>query len=67
MHYVLYYQTVENYIEKRVPFRQQHLAYATAASERNELLMGGAFAEPADGALFIFLAAMCFWFSSPSL
>jgi len=54
MYYVLYYHTVENYDEKKIPFRQMHFAYATAALDRGELVMGGAFAEPADGALLVF-------------
>ena len=54
MYYVLYYQTIENYIEKRVPFRELHLAYATASQDRGELLLGGAFSEPNEGSLMIF-------------
>lgn len=54
MYYALYYRTADNYLESRVPFRQSHLAHATKYHDRGELIMGGAFSEPSDGALLIF-------------
>ena len=54
MFYILFYKTVENYVEKRTPYRQEHLGYALAAHERGELFMAGALAEPADGAVLVF-------------
>ncbi len=54
MYYVLYYRTIENYIEKRVPFRQMHLDYAAASQDRGELILGGSFSEPDNGAMLIF-------------
>ena len=54
MYYILFYKTVENYMEKRKPFREQHLAYANASHERGELILAGAFTDPADGAVLIF-------------
>jgi uncharacterized protein len=54
MYFVLFYETVENYVEKRAPFRDEHLALARAAHERGELVMAGALAEPADGAVLVF-------------
>ena len=54
MYYALFYETCENYVERRAPYREEHLAYATAAHERGELMLGGAFDEPAEGALLIF-------------
>lgn len=53
-HYLLFYTTVANYVERRAPFREAHLALAEAARARGELLLAGAFAEPADGALLVF-------------
>ncbi len=52
--YVLIYKTVENYIERRAPFREVHLAHAAKAKEQGLLVMGGAYADPPDGALLIF-------------
>ncbi len=54
MYFALIYKTVENYIERRAPYRDQHLAYAQAAHERGELFMGGALDEPPDMAILIF-------------
>jgi len=54
MYYLLFYQTVENYVQRRAPYRDQHLAYATRAFERGELVMAGALSEPADGAVLVF-------------
>ncbi len=52
--YVLFYDYVENVLEKRAPFRGDHLALANEYRERGELLMAGAFADPVDGAAFVF-------------
>lgn len=54
MYHVLIYKTVEGYVEKRAPYRPEHLAYANGAHARGELLMGGALADPADTALLVF-------------
>ncbi len=54
MHYILFYKAVDDYIERRAPYRDEHLAYAAAAHERGDLVMAGAFDEPADGALLVF-------------
>lgn len=54
MYYILFYKTVENYLEKRAPFREEHLALAKKAYEDGELLMAGALADPADGAVLVF-------------
>jgi hypothetical protein len=56
MYYLLIYRTVENYVEKRVPYRAEHLGYSEAAHARGELFMGGALADPADSAILIFKA-----------
>jgi hypothetical protein len=53
-HHILFYKTVENYVERRQPYREAHLAYANAAHERGELLLGGALDDPAGGAVLIF-------------
>lgn len=54
MYYILFYKTVDNYIEKRAPYREEHLKLAQLASEDGTLFMAGALAEPADGAILIF-------------
>jgi uncharacterized protein YciI len=54
MHYLLLYDAVDNYAEKRVPFRKEHLAHARAAVARGELVLGGALANPVDGTVLLF-------------
>ena len=54
MHYLLIYDVVPDYVERRAPLREEHLALARAAHERGELVLGGALAEPADGAVLLF-------------
>lgn len=54
MYYLLLYDYADDYMERRGPFRPEHLSRAEAAHERGELLMAGALAEPADGAVFVF-------------
>ena len=56
MHYLLFYDYVEGAVERRAPFREGHLRLAREALARGELLMGGAFAEPVDGAALLFQA-----------
>jgi uncharacterized protein YciI len=54
MHYLLFYDVVTDYVTKRVPLRSAHLAYARRAVERGELVLGGALANPVDGAVLLF-------------
>ncbi len=54
MYYILFYKTVKDYIEKRATFREEHLRLLNQAKKEGTLVMGGALAEPADGAVLIF-------------
>ena len=54
MHYLLFYEAADNYVERRAPFRDEHLRKAWAASDRGELVLGGALADPIDGAVLLF-------------
>lgn len=51
---MLQYDVVDNYVERRAPYRDQHLKLAQEAHRRGELLLAGAFADPADGAALVF-------------
>ena len=53
-HFLLFYETASDYLERRPDFRGAHLAAARASIARGELQLGGAFANPADGALLLF-------------
>jgi uncharacterized protein len=54
MHYLLFYEVVPDYVERRAAFRAQHLALAWQAADRGELVLGGALADPVDGAILLF-------------
>ncbi len=54
MHYLLFYDVADDYVERRAPLREAHLAHAQAAVARGELVLGGALADPADGAVLLF-------------
>ncbi len=54
MYCILFYAYVENIIEKRKPYREEHLALAQRFVADGKLILGGAYAEPADGAAIVF-------------
>ena len=54
MHYLLIYDVVDDYVERRAAFRNEHLRLAWAAHGRGELLLGGALENPTDGAMLLF-------------
>ena len=54
MHYLLFYEVADDYLARRDQFRSAHLEKAWASSERGELVLGGALANPVDGAVLLF-------------
>jgi uncharacterized protein len=52
-HFLLTYTLAPDYLERRPAYRDAHLAYAWAAIERGELLLGGALM-PAEEAMLLF-------------
>ncbi len=54
MHYILFYKYAPDYLERRDDFRDQHISLVKASIDRGEFFLGGAFAEPADGAAIVF-------------
>jgi uncharacterized protein len=54
MHTILFYDLVDDYVERRAQFRQIHLELARQSHQRGELVLAGALAEPADGAVLVF-------------
>lgn len=54
MHFLLIYDLAPDYLERRTEFRNEHLKLAWEASERGELVLGGALQEPADQAFLLF-------------
>jgi len=53
-HFLLFYELAPDYLERRAALRDAHLEKAWAASARGELLLGGALADPIDGAVLLF-------------
>jgi uncharacterized protein YciI len=54
VHYLLFYDVLPDYADRRAPLRAAHLEHARAACRRGELVLGGALADPADGAVLLF-------------
>lgn len=54
MHYLLFYDVVDDYVTRRAAFRADHLALARAYADRGELVLGGALEDPTDAALLLF-------------
>jgi uncharacterized protein YciI len=54
VHYLLLYDVVPDYAERRAPLRAAHIAHARAAMARGELVLAGALANPIDGAVLLF-------------
>jgi uncharacterized protein len=53
MHLALIYKLVDDYLDRRPPLREEHLALARAAHDRGELALAGAFNDPPDRALLV--------------
>ena len=54
MHYILFYDVVDGFVDKRVQYRSLHLDHVRKAHERGELVLAGALADPVDGAVLVF-------------
>ena len=57
MHYVLLYEVVENFAERRTPHREAHLQLVREANARDELILAGALGDPPTRALLVFRSA----------
>lgn len=54
MYFLLFYDYVENAVDRRAPYREAHLQLAREWVSDGRLVLGGAFAEPVDGAVLVF-------------
>jgi len=52
--FALHYTYVDDILEKRDAFRENHIALARRMKASGDLIMGGAYADPVDGALVLF-------------
>jgi len=55
VHHVLFYDYVEDVLERREPYRADHLALLQAWKDGGRLVTAGALGKPPHGALFVFL------------
>lgn len=54
MHYLLTYDLVDDYLDRRAQYRDAHLALAWQAADRGELVLAGALESPVDTAALLF-------------
>jgi uncharacterized protein len=53
-HYVLIYYMNDDFVERRTPFRPEHLRLVQEAHDRGELLMAGPVGDPIRRAFLVF-------------
>ena len=54
-HFLLFYEGAPDYLTRRPEHRAEHLTYAWDAADRGDLLAGGAYADPVDGSVLMFV------------
>jgi uncharacterized protein len=52
-YYLLEYTLTDDYLARRVAFREMHLTLAREAHRRGDLILAGALAEPTDRAVLV--------------
>jgi len=53
-HFILFYDFVDDYLERRAEFRDAHLKAAWASVDKGEMVLAGALADPADTGVLLF-------------
>jgi uncharacterized protein len=56
VYWILFYDLVDDYLERRQPLREEHLGLARAAHENGTIVLAGALADPPDHAVLVFRA-----------
>jgi uncharacterized protein len=54
MHFLLFYEFVPDYLDRRAQYRAAHLRSAWESQELGDLILAGALTDPADGAVLLF-------------
>jgi uncharacterized protein len=54
MHFLLFYDLADDYLERRAEFRNDHLELAWRAQAAGDLVLAGALTDPADQAVLLF-------------
>ena len=57
MYCVLLYDAVDDFINRRMPYRDEHLRLIREAHARGEIVLAGAVGDPPDGGLLVFRVA----------
>ena len=52
--YLLFYEYGENALERRAPFREEHLGLASKSHADGQMVLAGAYTDPVDGAILVF-------------
>jgi uncharacterized protein YciI len=55
LHHVLFYDYVEDVLERRAPYRSGHLELARQWKDEGRLVSGGLLGKPPTGGMFVFL------------
>lgn len=55
LHHALFYDYVEDVLERRAPYRDDHLVWARTWKADGRIVMAGALGTPPHGALLVFL------------
>lgn len=53
LHHILFYDYVENVVERRAPYREAHLALVEQWRADGRFVMGGAVGDPPHGAVIV--------------
>jgi hypothetical protein len=53
-YFVLKYEIVDDYVERRAPLRDEHLKLIREGHARGEIVMAGAVGDPPESALLVF-------------
>jgi uncharacterized protein YciI len=53
-YYALLYEAGDDFVQRRTPFREEHLGMAREAHARGELVLAGALGDPVNRALLVF-------------
>jgi uncharacterized protein len=53
-HHILFYDYVDDVLERRAPYRESHLARIAAERDAGRIVMAGALGDPPHGAAIVF-------------
>ena len=53
-YFALFYDVIDGFAGKRMPFREEHLRLVREAHARGEIVIAGALGDPPEGALLVF-------------